>query len=131
MLGIRFGGNYETYFNNLRPHVRNELNNQSDIIAYTVRKNTNPVTPKRIGKLRGSFRKRKTHGTNKVVVEVEYRARNSRTGFIYSYIQEHKQYKHYTTPGTGSRYLRKGMSKSVTPVRNKYVETMRRAVRGA
>lgn len=131
MLRAVFTGNYEQYFSNLRPRVRRELNGQSDAIAHIVRKNTNPVTPKRKGKLRSSFRKTKTYGTNKVVVEVEYRARNERTGFIYSYIQEHRQYRHYTTPGTGPRYLRKGLNKSTTQVRNKYVETMRRAVRGA
>jgi len=131
MLKVRISGNYNQYFRNLRPNVRRELNGQSDAIAHIVRKNTNPVTPKRTGKLRSSFRKTKTYGTNKIIVEVEYRARNERTGFIYSYIQEHRQYRHYTTPGTGPRYLRKGMSKSTRLVRNKYVETMRRAVRGA
>lgn len=129
MLKIRWRGNYEKYFSNLRPHVRQELNNQSEWVAHEVRKKSLPYVPKKTGKLRGSYRATNTYGTNKVVVEVEYRARR-KGGFVYSYIQEHKQYRRYTTPGTGSRYLRKGMVMSITPVRNRYIQTMRRAVHG-
>lgn len=131
MINVRFSGNYEQYFNKLPQHVRNTLNNDAELVARETRKNTHPFVPKKTGKLRErGFRRVKTYATNKVIVEVEYEAVSER-GFVYSYIQEHKQYKNYTTPGTHSRYLRKGLSKSIHTTKRIYVNSMNKAIRSA
>lgn len=131
MIYVKFTGNYEKYLSNLPGHTRRLLNAQSNKIAYEVRKTATPYVPKKSGKLRSSMRRTKTEGTNKVIVEVEYEAKNPKTGFKYSYIQEHKQYKNYTTPGTGPRYLRKGMSMSIGKTKRIYINAMNEAVRSA
>lgn len=129
MIKIRFTGNYDKYLRRLPFNARMELNNKSTEVAYAVRRRSTPYVPKKTGRLRGSFRRVNNFQTNNIIVEVEYRARNPKDGFIYSYIQEHKQYKHYTTPGTGSRYLRKGLSLSTWEIKRKYASAMRDAVK--
>lgn len=49
--------------------------------------------------------------------------------FNYAYIQEVHEYEHYTTAGTGSRYLERGMEESLPRIRKITAETINKAVK--
>lgn len=123
------GNNAQQYFRQLPNRVRSGMVSKSDRMVGIVKEKTTPITPKRSGQLRRRFNKIPSFGDNEVEIRVYYRAINPKTGFDYAPIQETHQYRHYTTPGTGSRYLLRGMERSRETVKEMQTEVVRGAIR--
>ena len=121
-------GNAEKYFNQLPNRVRSGMVNESDSMAEIVKNKATPFTPKRKGQLRTRFTKKPMFERDKIEIKVWYRAINPKTGYDYAPIQEIHQYRHYTTPGTGPRYLRKGIELSRQTIKDKQVKIVKGAV---
>lgn len=130
MLKVKINtNNTEKYFNSLPGRVRGRMINQSDSMAEIVKENTTPITPMRTGQLRRRFTKRPNFGSGDIKIRIWYRAINPRTGYDYAPVQETHQYKHYTTPGTGSRYLRRGIELSRQTIKDKQINIIKGAIR--
>lgn len=88
-MSVEINDNTVTYKNQMSLNANLALRFITDAIQQTA----NPKTPKRLGNLRNDTVKQVVglHGT------IEWRKR-------YAGYQETKQYKHYTTPGTGPHY---------------------------
>lgn len=73
------------------------------------------ITPKKTGKLRQSAitynmgNPFKIYSATKMGTSIRFRALNPEDGFNYATMQEVHEYMHYTTEGTGSRYVKRGL----------------------
>lgn len=98
----------EERFSNLTKSVHTALMQGGDGVGYVVIKLTMPFVPKRYGFLRHATPFIEGHN-NLVIYRIQYSALDYiRQKYNYAYVQEVHEFSHYTTPGTGSRYVEKG-----------------------
>lgn len=131
----------------------------SEELNEIVIENTNDKVPKLTGFLRWSAIRyksmyRMSSSTDMMQTQVRYRALNVRRdmknigasnhsgfgrgfsrrdlegdAFNYAHIQEVRQYAHYTTAGTGSHYLERGLEESIPQLKEKTRQTVAQALK--
>ena len=158
ILMIRMTGtDFDAIIRNVKNALERLYNSEelNDIVI----ENTNDKVPKLTGFLRWSAIRyksmyRMTSSTDMMQTQVRYRALNVRKDmknigasnnsgfgrgfshkdlvgdpFNYAHIQEVHEYDHYTTAGTGSHYLQKGLEESIPEIKEKTRQTVAKAIK--
>jgi len=99
----------EAKLSNCIKSIQYSLNKAGTEVTGILVRTARPYVPKRYGFLRQALQYTESSGTL-VRYNVTYRAFDYyKHTFNYAWIQENWQYPHYTTPGTGSHYVERGL----------------------
>ena len=157
MIDMAKGTDFDAIIRNVKVALEDLYNSEelNDIVI----ENTNDKVPKLTGFLRWSAIRyksmyRMSSSTDMIQTQVRYRALNvwkdmknigasNHSGFgrgfsrrdlvgdpfNYAYAQEVHEYAHYTTAGTGSHYLERGLEESIPELKEKTRQTVAKAVK--
>lgn len=149
-------GTFDAIIKNVK-NALEELYNSEELNDIVI-ENTNDKVPKLTGFLRWSAIRyksmyRMSASSDGIQTQVRYRALNVKKdmknigasnhsgfgrgfshrdlegdAFNYAHIQEVREYAHYTTAGTGSHYLERGLEESIPELKEKTRQTVARAI---
>lgn len=145
------GTDFDAIIRNVKTALEKLYN--SEELNEIVIEHTNDKVPKLTGFLRWSAIRyksmyRMSSSSDMMQTQVRYRALNVRKdmknigssgsfsrkdlvgdAFNYAFIQEVHEYDHYTTAGTGSHYLQKGLEESIPYIKEKTRQTVAKAIK--